>query len=150
MRGTDLKKEKGFDKESVTEFIKRKNIRTVQIGYADIQGVLRGKYIPSQFFIDTLDKGIPFCVVALGWDIQCEIIEGIPLSSWANGFPDFIAKADLSTFQVLPWRENTAFVMCDIFTEEGEPFPLAPRTVLKNVIAECNKMGYTPNTASEL
>lgn len=142
--------EKVLDKDGVLELIKREKIETVQIGYADIQGVLRGKYIPSPFFIDTIDKGIPFCVVALGWDIQCEIVEGIPLSAWENGFPDFIAKPDLSTFQVLPWRDNTAFVMCDILTEEGEPFPLAPRMLLKNVIAEANKMGYAPHMASEL
>lgn len=141
---------KGLDKGGVLELIKRENIRTVQIGYTDIQGVLRGKYIPSQFFIDTIDRGIPFCVVAMAWDIQCEIVDGIPIASWANGFPDFIAKPDLSTFQVLPWQENTGFVMCDVLTEKGEPFPLGPRTLLKNVIAEANKMGYAPKMASEL
>ena len=76
----------------VAETIKELGIKTVQIGFTDMQGVLRGKFIPAKYFLETMEKGFSFCVVALGWDVQCQIVDGIEFASWKNGFPDMVAN----------------------------------------------------------
>ncbi|MEJ2429036.1 MAG: glutamine synthetase family protein [Deltaproteobacteria bacterium] len=139
-----------ISKNDVIALIEEHDIRTVQIGYADIQGVMRGKYIPARFFVESIDKGVAFCVVALGWDIQCMIVNGLDFSSWANGFPDMLAKPDLSTFHILPWREKTAFVICNLVTEHGDPFVYSPRYILEQVVEQAKASGFTPFMASEL
>ncbi|MBI5442751.1 MAG: glutamine synthetase [Deltaproteobacteria bacterium] len=138
---------------AVAERIEKEGIKTVQIGFPDLQGVLRGKSIPASYFVERMKKGtkgVAFCVVALGWDVQCGIVEGLEFSSWANGFPDMVAVPDLTTFEVLPWQASTAFVLCDLATEHGQPIPFAPRTVLKGVLREAAEDGYSVVTASEL
>ncbi len=139
-----------FKKNDVLEYVEKDYINTVQIGFIDMQGVLRGKYIPAKYFLTQMEKGIPFCVVALGWDIGCAIVEGIKFASWDNGYGDMVAKPDLSTFQLVPWKGKTAFVMCDLVTEHGDPIAISPRYLLKKLIGEANSLGYMPNMASEL
>jgi glutamine synthetase len=59
------------------------------------------------------------------------------------------AIADLSTFTVLPWEPNTAAVVADLYYQ-GEPIALAPRNILKRVLAEYEKRNLFPLVGSEL
>ena len=56
-------------REQVGEFFSANGIHTVELAFADIQGVARGKRIPARHFLGTLDRGIPFCKAVLGWDV---------------------------------------------------------------------------------
>src|SRR5438067_8608610 len=57
---------------------------------------------------------------------------------------------DLATLRITPWLPKTALVLCDVYTEEGEPIEEAPRWVLKRQVARAAKLGYTVKTAAEL
>jgi glutamine synthetase len=59
-------------------------------------------------------------------------------------------KPDLSTFAMVPWEENVASCICDLWTEHGEPVTIAPRYVLNNVVERARSMGFEPMAASEL
>jgi len=57
---------------------------------------------------------------------------------------------DLGTLRIIPWLTKTALVICDVYTEEGEPIEEAPRWVLKRQIERAAKLGYAVKTAAEL
>ena len=138
--------------EQVREIIEKEQIDTIKLGGVDIDGVYRGKRIPVREFLGSAwNKGVCFCDVLFGWDIQNQIYE-VPLkfTGWDTGYGDIVAVPDLNTFRVVPGQEKTASVLCDYYTEHGELLNIAPRTVLKKVIAKANELGFRPYSASEL
>ena len=59
---------------------------------------------------------------------------------------DMYLYPDLSTFEIFPWRPQQGKVarfICDVYREDGTPYEVDPRHVLKKEIASAEKMGYT-------
>jgi len=153
---SDITIERGAAEAPVTarqraeEFLSANDIHTVELAFADIPGVARGKRIPARHFLKTLERGIPFCKAVLGWDIACDIFPGIDFASFDNGYPDLVAKADTSTLRTLPWKPGVAWVIADLFTEHGDVAEAAPRHVLKRVISLAEEHAVVPKVGPEL
>jgi glutamine synthetase len=126
------------------------HIHTVVVAFADLPGVVRGKRIPTAHFLRTLDTGIAFCNAILGWDIQGDLLDGIPWASFQSGYPDFLARPDVRSLRVAPWQDGTAYVFSDLYTEQGEIVEAAPRRVLERVVAAAETAGYRPKVGAEL
>ena len=126
-------------------------VRRVKLGTFDIDGVLRGKYVSLDKFRSAAEGGLGFCDVIFGWDIVDLLYDkvGVKCTGWHTGYPDCTAKIDLATFRMIPWEPGTAFFLLDLFDKNGEPLPVAPRNVLKRVLAECESRGYTPFFSAE-
>ncbi|HEV7235687.1 MAG TPA: glutamine synthetase family protein [Ktedonobacteraceae bacterium] len=125
-------------------------IEFVKIGAADIEGVYRGKRVSAQHFLNSFDDGFAQCDVLYGWDIAENVLPNLKVSNWERGFADIVMRPDLSTFAMVPWEENVASCICDLWTEHGEPVTVAPRFVLNNLIERARSMGFEPLAASEL
>ena len=141
---------RAVDIDSIARVIEDNRVRTVKIGGADLDGVYRGKRVSAQQFLASAADGFPQCDVLFGWDIQDEVIGSLPYSNWETGFGDIIMKPDLDTFAVVPWEEGSASVVCDFYTEHGDPLPIAPRRVLGRVVQQAASMGYRAYMAAEL
>src|SRR5450755_882425 len=107
-------------------------IEFVKIGAADIEGVYRGKRVSAQHFLNSFDDGFAQCDVLYGWDIAENVLPNLKVSNWERGFADIVMRPDLSTFAMVPWEENVASCICDLWTEHGEPVTVSPRFVLNN------------------
>ena len=57
--GTDLQ---------VMEEVRAAPGQKVKVAVADVDGVLRGKYIHKDKFLSAVDGGFGFCNVVFGWD----------------------------------------------------------------------------------
>jgi glutamine synthetase len=132
------------------EYLEKNQIHTVEIGFGDVNGVLRGKRIPVRHFLKIAETGSALAKAAFAWDIQCGVFPGLELASFDNGYPDMIARPILSTLRKIPWREGSAFVLADIYDEHGHIVEVTPRRVLSNVIKKANDLGYRPLVGSEL
>src|SRR3972149_3297649 len=119
-----------MDIKAAAELFRHHNVQTVRIGGGDLDGVYRGKRVSADAFLAEAAGGFPQCDVLFGWDIQDEVIGSLPYSNWEIGFGDIVMRPDLSTLAVVPWEEGSAAVVCDFFTEAGEPVPIAPRFLL--------------------
>ena len=140
-----------MDLAQVVRLMDEHRIQVVKVGAADMDGVYRGKRVTRDHFLRLCQgEGIPQCDVVFGWDIQEEVIGDLPYSSWAGGFRDVLMRPDLSTFAVVPWEPGAASVLCDFYTEEGEPLPVAPRQVLRRVVERAARAGLRPYMAVEL
>lgn len=59
---------------------------------------------------------------------------------------DLYLRPDLDTFVILPWRPQQGKVgkmICDVVKEDGSLCQMSPRTILKKVIEEAKKEGYS-------
>ena len=120
--------------QQVKRTFERLRIGHVKLGGFDIDGVLRGKYISLEKFFSAADSGLGFCDVIFGWDSSDALYDNVTLTGWHTGYPDALARIDLSTFAVLPWEENTAFFLVDFFRKDGTPLAVSPRQVLRSVV----------------
>lgn len=137
----------------MTEELRRafedRGIRKVKVGGFDIDGVLRGKYISPAKFWSSLEKGFGFCDVIFGWDITDELYDNATVTGWSTGYPDALAKIDISTFRVLPDAPDTAHFLVDFYTQDGEPHPACPRNLLKSVRERAIDHGFRARFSAE-
>ncbi len=139
-----------MDIKAAAELLRHNNVQTVRIGGADLDGVYRGKRVSADHFLAAAEEGFPQCNVLFGWDIQDHVIGSLPYSNWETGFGDIVMRPDLSTLAVVPWEEGSASVVCDFYTEAGEPLAIAPRFVLQRVVRRALDAGFRPVMAAEL
>jgi glutamine synthetase len=139
-----------MDIAEIKQLITNGKIEYVKIGAPDIEGVFRGKRVAAKFFLDSLEDGFGQCDVLFGWDIAENVLPNLEASNWERGFADFAMKPDLSTFSMVPWEENVASCICDLWTEHGEPVVISPRYVLGMLMERARSMGYEPMAAAEL
>src|SRR6266542_5080266 len=135
--------------KAVKDLLAQHSITKIKVGGFDIDGVLRGKYVSRQKFDSALESGLGFCDVIFGWDSADALYDNVQMTGWHTGYPDALAKIDLSTFRVIPWEPGTAFFILDFCDKTGKPLPVSPRYVLKEVVARAQTMGYEPTISSE-
>ncbi len=139
-----------MDIATIRQLIDEGKIEYVKIGAPDIDGVWRGKRVASRFFLESLEDGFAQCDVIFGWDIAENVLPNLKFSNWERGFADVVMKPDLSTFVLVPWEENVASCLCDLWTEEGQRVTISPRYVLQTLIERARSLGYEPITAAEM
>ena len=126
-------------------------VHRVKLGTVDIDGILRGKHISRQKFESVFQSGTGFCDVIFGWDIADVLYDGVPvtITGWQTGYPDAVAKIDLSSFRLIPWEPGTAFFLVDLYDKHGQPLPMSPRNLLRRVLDRALKLGYQATLAAE-
>jgi glutamine synthetase len=139
-----------MDITAIKQLIDEGKVEYIKIGAPDIEGVYRGKRVAARFFLDSLTDGFAQCDVLFGWDIAENVLPNLAFSNWSRGFADIVMKPDLSTFAIVPWEENVASCICDLWMEEGEHVTISPRYILGNLVERARGMGYEPMAASEL
>lgn len=63
---------------------------------------------------------------------------------------DTILKPDYSTFKILPWQPQRAWVLHDCMNFDCSPSEHAPRNILKKVLAQYDTLGLKPVVAPEI
>jgi len=139
-----------MDIATIKRYIDEGQVEYVKIGSPDIEGVYRGKRVSASYFLNALEDGFAQCDVLFGWDIAENVLPNLKFSNWERGFADIVMKPDLTTFALVPWEENVASCICDLWTEHGDPLVISPRYVLNKVVERARSMGYEPMAAAEL
>jgi len=115
-------------------------VKFLRLQFTDIQGMPKNVAIPVEQAEKALTEGIWF--------------DGSSIEGFARiEESDMLLKPDPHTYSIIPWRPADARVarfICDVYTYGNKPFEGDPRHVLKKVIQEAAKMGFTYNTGPEL
>jgi glutamine synthetase len=142
----------------ILERFEKDRISRVKVGAFDIDGLLRGKHIHVDKFRSAaegagegaLNKGgLGFCDVVFGWDIGDQLYDNVGVTGWHTGYPDAVARIDLETYRPVPWENETALFLLDLFGKDGRPLEMSPRGVLARVVERAASMGYTPFFGAE-
>ena len=121
----------------------------VKIAFTDVDGILRGKYISTEKFLNALETTSGFCNVIFGWDAADAAYDNNTYTGWHSGYPDAAAKIDLSTYRKIPWEQDTPFFLGEMVTADERPAHVCPRQLLKKVLDDATCMGYKPAFAQE-
>ncbi len=133
---------------SLRRWLKEKRITEVECLVPDITGNARGKIIPADKFSHDYGTRLP---------------EGIFATTVTGEYPDdyyeltspsdsdMLLRPDPDTIRMVPWAADpTAQIIHDCYTKDGKPHDLAPRNVLRRVLAEYDEAKLRPVVAPEL
>ena len=131
------------------DYVKKHPAGKVKIAYSDVDGILRGKYISTEKFLSVADGGTSFCDVIFGWDSNDVAYDNTDYTGWHSGYPDAPAQLDLSTFRKIPWENDLPFFLGELLDVKGKPSHVCPRQLLKKVLGDAQRAGYTPVFSQE-
>lgn len=126
-------------REEIYNLIEEEDIEFIRLQFTDLWGNLKNIAVTPGQFDRVFDYMYPFDGSA--------IFDGLyPYEETLYLYPD------LDTFVILPWRPQqgkVAKMICDVCYADGTLCDLSPRTVLKKVIKEAKKEGYTFKIGTE-
>lgn len=127
--------------------IDQSGIDHVFVEFPDINGISRSKQIAADYFLDSWRSGFQMNLLLLVQTPRSDVPSGSGYGEEID-FGDGVVHPDPNTFQVLPWRDDAARVICDL-EYQGEPVIGAPRFVLKRVREQC-EFSFDITVGSEL
>lgn len=125
----------------VLEAVRRFPGNRVKVAVSDIDGILRGKYLHKDKFFSAVEGGFGFCDVVFGWDMMDQCYDNTQVTGWHHGFPDALARLDLSTARAVPWDDQVPFFLGEFVNADGSPYPVCPRQILRRVLKRAEKLG---------
>ncbi|MDD4595594.1 MAG: glutamine synthetase family protein [Candidatus Izemoplasmatales bacterium] len=123
-----------YRKEEIIQIAKAENVRYIRLMFTDINGVIKSVEIP----VGRLETALAGKVMFDGSSIEgfVRILEA-----------DMYLRPDFNTWLILNWEETeygkVACLICDVYTPEGKPFAGDPRSNLKRVASEMEKLGFS-------
>jgi glutamine synthetase len=138
-----------MNKNEVIQYIKDHPSGKVKLAFADIDGILRGKYISVEKFLSVCESTTGFCDVIFGWDANDLAYDNASFTGWHTGYPDCSAQIDLSTFRKIPWENDLPFFLGDFIDKDGKASSVCPRQLLKKILGDAKQQGYTPIFSQE-
>jgi glutamine synthetase len=123
--------------------------KKVKVAVADIDGVLRGKYLHIDKFRSAAESTFGFCNVVLGWDSSDVCYDNGKYTGWHSGYPDALVQLDPVTDRMVPWDHNVPFFLGSFVNADLTPLSICPRQTLRRVIAKAETMGYTAKNGME-
>ena len=126
------------------------DIDTVECGFGDIQGQLRGKRVPARHFKQIFESGFGMADALFSWDHECAIMMEATYTNADVGFPDMELFPMLDTLRAVPWREGAASVLCEARHPDGRSVAIDPRNVLRRVLDQADGEGYRFHIGTEL
>lgn len=126
-------------KADARQIILDRNLSHIKVGFFDIDGVMRGKYISQAKFIDALEKGCQFCDVVFGWDMQDQLYDNTTFTGWHSGYPDAKVEIIPDSCRDIYDEPNMLLFLLEF---SGKAQEVCPRNVLKKVLEQAEDLGF--------
>ncbi|RMH38771.1 MAG: glutamine synthetase [Alphaproteobacteria bacterium] len=132
--------------EAARIYIAQGRLDEIECVIADLPGVARGKAMPASKFAKQkhfyLPNSIFMQTIAGDWAVK---------ATETFTEPDMILVPDFSTASAAPWTADyTLQIIHDAMDQAGNPVPIAPRNVLRRVVAMYEARGWRPVVAPEM
>ena len=118
------------------------------LGLADIDGVLRGKFVGLAKLKSLFAKGGGFCDCVFGWDMDDQLYDSGAVTGWHSGFPDARYRLVAASERALP-DDGTPYFVGEFATADGGDHPVCPRSVLRRVLARAAAAGLSARAGLE-
>lgn len=120
-------------KEEIMELIEEEDVGFIRLQFTDMLGILKNIAVTPGQMKKVFENKYSFSGPAVFGDKY-----------------DYDGKLylypDLDSFMILPWRPQNGKVakfICDVCYEDGTPFEMSSRQILKNVLKKAKDKGYT-------
>ena len=126
------------------------DIERVDLMIVDMNGLLRGKWIPKPAFGKLTSGGVRLPVSTSALDMWGHDVEGSGLGI-ISGDKDGLVMPVASTLTPMPWApQPTAQMLASLAKINGAPSAFDPRHRLAEVVQRFSAIGLTPVVATEL
>ena len=98
---------------------------TVALGIGDLNGVMRGKRIPSTHWETTCKSGNALSIALFAIDMTSDVWD-TPYVNFGNGYPDMHMFPIMEPV-ALPWEPGVAFCIGRAEGMDHKPVPIDPR-----------------------
>ena len=122
--------------------------RQAMLGLADIDGVLRGKFVGLDKLKSLFAKGGGFCDCVFGWDMDDQLYDGGAVTGWHSGFPDARYRLVAASERSVP-ESGTPYFIGEFAAADGGDHPVCPRTLLRGVLARAARLGLAAKAGFE-
>ena len=123
-----------YSKQDILNIAKKQNVQYVRLQFSDILGTIKAVEIPVAKLKDALDDKIAF---------DGSSVEGFARIKEA----DMHLSPDRNTWLILDFEDlkygKVARLICDVYMNNGKPFPGDPRYILKKTIRKMRELGFT-------
>jgi glutamine synthetase len=130
------------------QLLQENHIDVVRLSFPDQHGLLRGKTVVAGELARVLTSGCPIVTSLLLKDTSHRTV--FPVFTAGAGFnmPELEGAADLlmvpdpTSFRVLPWAPNTAWLLCDLYFANGKAAMFSTRQLCRRMIGKLHDAGY--------
>lgn len=138
------------DLQSTVEWLRSRQVDEVECLLPDANGMMRGKIVPREDFIRALGtQGLRLPESILVQAVTGHTVDDTRVAAEVDS--DIRAVPDVSTLRLVPWyKEPTAQVICDAWSNDGQPIDFAPRSILRRILEAYAQKGLQPVVAPEL
>ena len=130
---------KNYSREDIVRIVEEEDVEFIRLQFTDMFGMLKNVALTASQLERALDNQCMFDGSAIDGFVRIEE-------------SDMYLYPDYNTFEIFPWRPQqgkVARLICDVYRPNGEPFEGDPRYVLKKVLKEAERMGYTFHVGPE-
>lgn len=124
------------------------NTHTVALGVGDLNGIMRGKRIPSTHWETVCREGNALSIALMALDMTCDVWD-TPYVNFDNGYPD-MHLFPMTKPVALPWEPGVAMCLGRAEGMDHEPVPIDPRNALVRQVERAADMGLTVQAGTEL
>lgn len=120
-------------REEIMELIEEEDVGFIRLQFTDMLGLLKNIAVAPSQMEKVFDNKYSFSGSAV-------------FAEKFNYDGKLYLYPDLDSFMILPWRPQQGKVakfICDVCYEDGTPFEMSSRQVLKNVLETAKDKGYT-------
>ncbi len=136
MSSTPAGRQPPTTRDELVVALERDGIEFLFAMFVDLHGKPCAKLVPASAVDQLLADGAGFAGYAAGAMGQ------------SPSSPDILAMPDLSSYMPAPWRPGLALIQCDPHVE-GEPWPYAPRTILRRQLDRLDQMDMALKVGAE-
>jgi glutamine synthetase len=137
--------------DDLKDAVEAGTVDTVLLAITDMQGRLQGKRMAASYFLgEVAEHAAEGCNYLLAVDVEMNTVGGYAMSSWEQGYGDFVMRPDLDTLRWVPWHPATALCLADVVWHDDTPVVASPRQILRRQLDRLAERGWTANAATEL
>ena len=134
--------------QACRDWLENRTIEEAECIIADMAGIARGKAMPWRKFARGGRSFLPVSIFYQTITGDYADLEGMD-DQWTER--DMLLVPDMSTATAAPWSNDVTVQIIHEMTDlEGAPIPVAPRNVLRRVMAMYEQAGWQPVVAPEL
>ena len=151
-----LTAERGLRNAEIVKQVDAEGLEVIRLSFADQHGILRGKTIMADDLLSAMEGGVTMTTTLLAKDTSHKTVYPV----WSNGggfgleamtgARDFVMLPVPSTFRVLPWVENTGWMLCDLYFPDGGTVPFSTRALLQRTVEDLATEGYGATVGLEV
>lgn len=130
------------------EFSLPEGTHTVAMGVGDLNGILRGKRIPSSNWEHVCRHGNALSIALFAIDMTSDVWD-TPFVNFDNGYPD-MHLFPLTRPVPMPWEPGVASCFARAEGMDRKPLPIDPRNVLVRQVERAAEMGFEVQVGAEL